>query len=176
MGLYGGLTQDAAAGQAYAGVPYDNQMLLLFSEIDPDLHAAVAAGQYGPNLPVSSTIDYAPHYFLINGKPYTDPSPPLAAGAAGQTTLLRLLNAGLQTRSPVLQGMHMRLVAEDGKPYPHAREQYSVFLPALKTVDAVITPASAATYPIYDRRLADGMLAFLAVAEASTWSCARTRS
>ena len=35
MGLYGGLTQDAAAGQAYAGVPYDNQMLLLFSEIDP---------------------------------------------------------------------------------------------------------------------------------------------
>ena len=80
-------------------------------------------------------------------------------------------------RSPVLQGMHMRLVAEDGKPYPHAREQYSVFLPALKTVDAVITPASAANYPIYDRRLAvtnpgasgsvdGGMLAFLAVAGA----------
>ena len=178
MGLYGAVKHDAATGQAYAGVPYASEVTLLFSEIDPDLHAAVAAGQYGPNLPVSSTIDYAPQYFLINGKPYTDPSPPpLAAGAAGQTTLLRLLNAGLQTRSPVLQGMHMRLVAEDGNPYPQVREQYSVFLPALKTVDAVITPAAAATYPIYDRRLGvtnpgptgsvdGGMLAFLAVAGA----------
>jgi FtsP/CotA-like multicopper oxidase with cupredoxin domain len=177
MGLYGAVEHDAATGQVYAGVPYASDVTLLFSEIDPDLHAAVAAGQYGPNLPVSSTIDYAPQYFLINGQPYTDPSPPLPAGAAGQTTLLRLLNAGLQSRSPVLQGMHMRLVAEDGNPYPHVREQYSVFLPALKTVDAVITPASAATYPIYDRRLGvtnpgptgsvdGGMLAFLAVAGA----------
>jgi len=174
MGLYGAMTHDAATGQAYAGVPYANETTLLFSEIDPDLHVAVAAGQYGPNLPVSSTIDYSPQYFLINGQPYTDPSPPVAAGAAGQTTLLRLLNAGLQTRSPVLQGMHMRLVAEDGKPYPYAREQYSVFLPALKTVDAVVTPASAGTYPVYDRRLGvtnpgpvgsvdGGMLAFLTV-------------
>ncbi len=78
----------------------------------------------------------------------------MAAGSAGQTTLLRLLNAGLQSRSPVLQGMHMRLMAEDGNPYPYASEQYSVFLPALKTVDAVLTPASAGIYPIYDRRLA----------------------
>lgn len=177
MGLYGAVKHDAATGQAYPGVPYATEVSLLFSEIDPGLHAAVAAGQYGPNLPVSSTIDYAPRYFLINGQPHTDASLPLAAGSAGQATLLRLLNAGLQTRSPVLQGMHMRLVAEDGKPYPYAREQYSVFLPALKTVDAVVTPASAGSYPIYDRRLAvtspgaagsvdGGMLAFLAVAGA----------
>jgi VCBS repeat-containing protein len=178
MGLYGAVKHDAATGQAYAGVPYASEVTLLFSEIDPALHTAAATpGQYGPNAPTSSTIDYAPKYFLINGQPHTDASARLAAGAAGQTTLLRLLNAGLQTRSPVLQGMHMRLVAEDGKPYPHAREQYSVFLPALKTVDAVITPASAATYPIYDRRLAvtnpgltgsvdGGMLAFLTVAGA----------
>jgi FtsP/CotA-like multicopper oxidase with cupredoxin domain len=170
MGLYGAVKHDAAA-------PYASEVTLLFSELDTGLHAAVAAGQYGPNGPVSSTIDYAPKYFLINGEPNTDASPPLAAGSAGQTTLLRLLNAGLQTRSPVLQGMHMRLVAEDGKAYPHAREQYSVFLPALKTVDALITPASAGTYPIYDRRLAlsnpgptgsvdGGMLAFLTVGGA----------
>ena len=178
MGLYGAAKHDEATGLAYAGVPYASEVTLLFSEIDPALHTAVAQGQYGPNLPVSSTIDYAPQYFLINGKPHTDASLPAAAGSAGQATLLRLLNAGLQTRSPVLQGMHMRLVAEDGKPYPHAREQYSVFLPALKTVDAVITPASAGTYPIYDRRLAvtspgpsgsvaGGMLAKLEVASAA---------
>jgi len=177
MGLYGAMTHDAATGQAYTGVLYASEATLLFSEIDPDLHAAVAGGQYGPNLPVSSTIDYAPQYFLINGKSAPDASATLAAVSAGQPTLLRLLNAGLQTRSPVLQGMHMRLVAEDGNPYPHAREQYSAFLPALKTVDAVITPAAAGNYAIYDRRLAmtnpsttgsvdGGMLAFLAVAGA----------
>jgi len=154
MGLYGAVKHDGAAGQAYAGVAYTSEATLLFSEIDPDLHEAVAAGRYGPNLAVTSTIDYAPQYFLINGKPAPDASSTLAAVSAGQPTLLRLLNAGLQTRSPVLQGMHMRLVAEDGKPYPYAREQYSVFLPALKTADAVIIPTSAATLPIYDRRLA----------------------
>jgi FtsP/CotA-like multicopper oxidase with cupredoxin domain len=174
MGLYGAVTHDAAAGQAYAGVAYSGQVNLLFSEIDPDLHAAVANGQYGPGQAMSSTIDYAPRWFLINGAPYADGDPPLPTGSAGQPTLLRLLNAGLQSRSPMLQGQHMRLVAEDGNPYPHAREQYSAFLPALKTLDAVITPAAAATYPLYDRRLAltnpgngaGGMLAFLAVAGA----------
>lgn len=191
MGLYGAVTHDAAAGQAYAGVLYNSQVTLLFSEIDPVLHAAVAAGRYGQPVPgtlpagltaadyPSSTIDYAPKFFLINGEAHPAASlMSLAAGNAGQTTLLRLLNAGLQSRSPVLQGHYMRLVAEDGNPYPYAREQYSAFLPALKTVDAVITPASAATYPLYDRRLAmtnpgasgsttGGMLAFLTVAGAA---------
>jgi FtsP/CotA-like multicopper oxidase with cupredoxin domain len=180
MGLYGAMTHDAAAGQAYAGVPYHNGVPpLVFSEVDPVLHAAVAAGRYGQAVPdplptgltaadyPSSTIDYAPKYFLINGQDLSDASLALAAGSAGQITLLRLLNAGLQSRSPVLQGHYMRLVAEDGNPYPYAREQYSAFLPALKTVDAVITPAEAATYPIYDRRLAYGMLAHLTVAEAA---------
>jgi FtsP/CotA-like multicopper oxidase with cupredoxin domain len=179
MGLYGAMTHDAAAGLAYAGVPYHNEAPpLVFSEVDPVLHAAVANGRYGQAVPnplppglttadyPSSTIDYAPKYFLINGQDLSDPSLALAAGSAGQTTLLRLLNAGLQSRSPMLQGHYMRLVAEDGNPYPYAREQYSAFLPALKTVDAVITPAEAATYPIYDRRLAYGMLAHLTVAEA----------
>ena len=35
-------------------------------------------------------------------------------------------------------------------------------------MDAVIAPAEAATYPIYDRRLAYGMLAHLTVADAGT--------
>jgi FtsP/CotA-like multicopper oxidase with cupredoxin domain len=178
MGLYGAMTHDAVAGLAYAGVPYQNEVTLLFSEVDPVLHAAVAAGRYGAPVPdplptgltaadyPSSTIDYAPKYFLINGQDLSDTSLAQAAGNAGQVTRLRLLNAGLQSRSPVLQGHYMRLVAEDGNPYPYAREQYSAFLPALKTVDAIITPAEAATYPIYDRRLAYGMLAHLTVAEA----------
>ena len=178
MGLYGALTHDAATGQAYTGVTYDSQATLLFSEIDPGLHAAVAAGTYGPGGTVTSTVNYLPRYFLINGSPYTAGSLPLAAGSVGQPTLLRLLNAGLKSRNPILQGSYMNLVAEDGNPYPYVRTQYSAFLPALKTVDAVFTPPAPVNYPIYDRRLAvsnpgptgpsdGGMLAFLGVTGSS---------
>lgn len=154
MGLYGAMTHDSAAGEIYAGVSYASQIILLFSEIDPVLHSTVAAGQYGPGMAVSSTIDYAPKYFLINGAVFPDLFSVLfETGSVGQTTLLHFLNAGLQSRSPLLQGMHMRLVAEDGNPYPYAREQYSIFLPPLKTVDALITPSSSGIYPLYDRRL-----------------------
>lgn len=174
MGLYGAVKNDfsgAPSVSIYNGVTYDNEATLLFSEIDPALHEAVANGSYGTS--PTSTIDYAPKYFLINGEPYTAGAPPIPAGASGQKTLLRFLNAGLKTHAPVIQGTHVSLVAEDGKPYPYAREQYSVFLPAGKTVDAIMSPSgAAATYPVYDRRLnltngavpEGGMLTYLAVA------------
>lgn len=183
MGLYGGIKHDAVAAtastpaQVYPGVAYDAEVLLLYSEIDPQLHAAIATGNYGPGKPVTSTIDYAPKYFLVNGKPYQASDPALPAGAAGQRTLIRFLNAGLQSHVPVLQGLDMQLVAEDGNPYPYAKIQYSAFLPAAKTLDAIITaePGQDGTYPIYDRRLSlsngaqpgGGMLAYLKVDEAA---------
>ena len=158
MGLYGGLTHDAAAGQAYAGVAYDSQILLLFSEIDPLLHEAVSTpGGYGPGAPMSSTLDYQPKYFLVNGMPFTVSDAPLPL-PAGQRTLLRFINAGLMTHVPVINGMDMQLVAEDGNLYTWPKKQYSALLPAAKTVDAVLTPqlpagATSANYPLYDRRL-----------------------
>ena len=103
MGLYGALTLDAGASLAYpaapgvladTGVPYANELLLLVSEIDVALHRAVAAGTYGnPLAGPTSTIDFAPSIFLVNGTSYTTGSAPLAAGASGQRTLVRLLNA-----------------------------------------------------------------------------------
>jgi hypothetical protein len=52
-----------------------------------------------------------------------------------------------------IEGAHLKLIAEDGKPYPYPREQYVVFLPAGKTVDALFTSETAATYAIWDRSL-----------------------
>ncbi len=175
MGLYGAVKHDAGNGQAYNGVNYAQELTLLFSEIDPALHAAVADGSYGgpsapptacknPNgspVPMTSTLCYRPSYFLINGQPWSANTAPLGL-TAGQTTLLRFINAGLQTRVPVLNGQYMQMIAEDGNPYPWPntpREQYSVFLPAAKTVDALLTPQAGPggalrQYPLYDRRLA----------------------
>jgi VCBS repeat-containing protein len=156
MGLYGAMSNDSALGEAYAGVPYDNEVVMFYGEIDPAMHTAVAGGTYGPG-PITnttSTIDYKPRYFLVNGMPATSTTAPIAAGGASQRTLLRFFNMGLKSHAPMLQGMHMSVVAEDGKPYPFAREQYSLMLAAGATADAIITPATAGTYPLYDRTLA----------------------
>ena len=165
MGLYGALTKDAGAGQvAYnqgaTNVVYSNQATLVYSEVDPVLHAAVAGGTYGVSGPLS-TLEYRPKYFLINGKPYPDASlAPFIMVPPGQALLLRLLNAGLKTHVPTLNGQYWRLVAEDGNPVPwlaNPRQQYTAFLPAGKTVDVLIRPANPSTtdpvrYAIFDSR------------------------
>lgn len=178
MGLYGALKHDAANLNAYnvASTAYVNEVTLLFSEVDPTLHAAidaaVTAGDWG-TADFPSTIDFLPKYFLINGKPFTTiPSlPDICAGTgAGQTTLLRFLNAGLKDYVPLLQGLYMTILAEDGNLLPYSKSQYTVVLPAGKTIDAKITTAIG-RFPIYDRRLnltnaqvpSGGMLTYLLV-------------
>ncbi len=167
MGLYGAVTHDAAAGEAYPGLAYDSEVTLLYSEIDPALHAAVDSGSYG-TAAYPSTINYAPKYFLVNGAPFeSGVTPNVSAGAAGERTLIRFLNAGLEDHAMVLQGQHMTLMAEDGNAYPWPRNQYSVLLAAGKTKDAIFTPGSDGTYPVYDRRLRSGMFSNLTVAAAA---------
>jgi FtsP/CotA-like multicopper oxidase with cupredoxin domain len=174
MGLYGAITRDAAPDLAYPGVPYAHDVVLLYSEIDPELHDAVASGRYG-SPPFTSTIDYRPRYHLVNGEAHVPSvTPPIAAGTAGRATLLRLLNLGLESHAPTFLGGHLALVAEDGHAYPNGREQYSVLLAAGKTRDAVWVPASSGRYVIYDRRfrlesgagLFGGMLAELEIGAA----------
>jgi hypothetical protein len=189
MGLYGVLVvQPTTLGRAYAdpSSAFDSQVTLLFSEIDPVLHAAIAAGTYGAAptsanpadpaalLPASwltSTIAYHPKYFLVNGKPYTTTSPSTQIGATNTKVLLRFLNAGLETKVPLMQGQYVSVIAEDGHflsaggftgsppnlvpaSCPAAKSQYSVLLPAAKTIDAIfVTPSTPLSIPLYDRRL-----------------------
>ncbi|MBI5557640.1 MAG: multicopper oxidase domain-containing protein [Deltaproteobacteria bacterium] len=152
MGLYGAAIQDTSAGSAYPGVPYVNEMVLFYSEIDPALHAAVTGGTYG-TAAYPSTIDYQPSYFLINGAPYPAATPVVDhKPKPGETLLIRFLSAALKDHVPVLVGPNMSIVAEDGNLYPYAREQYSVLLSAGKTLDAVVAPPKG-KYSIYDRML-----------------------
>ncbi len=166
----------AVPGQAYDGVPFGAELALLFSEIDPAQHAAIVAGTFGTgsapatpcndsggaSMPMTSTLCYKPKYFLINGKPYPDSNAAMPALSLGQDTLLRMLNAGLRSYVPTIQGTHMKMIAEDGNRYqyrdllgvsPRDQFQYSTLLASLKTTDAVITPATLQSTAIYDRRL-----------------------
>ena len=134
MGLYGCMKKDEASGEAYPDVFYDDDLILFYSEVDADFHDTVAAGDFGPTGTVTSTIDYIPRYFLVNG----DPCGVILSGDQGDDLLIRFLNAGLNTHVPVLQGLHMRVIAENGNAYPYERQQYSLVMPALNTKDTII--------------------------------------
>ena len=124
MGLYAAVRKDEAAGVAYGdnpatptvneSVPYARELVLVYSEIDPAMHAAIAEGRYGANaagpLPhVTSSLERDPKYFLVNGMAF-DPAvagggglDPVNAGyyvGQGQRLLVRFLNAGYDIHAP----------------------------------------------------------------------------
>jgi FtsP/CotA-like multicopper oxidase with cupredoxin domain len=156
MGLFGAVTHGAST-------TFDTEVTLLFSEIDPELHYSVQSGLYGTPLPPppakslrgerTSPSDYHPKYFLVNGEPYSPSLSPIPAGNPGQDILIRFLNAGLVEKTPALQNQSMTIIAEDGNPLPFSKEQYSLLLPAGKTMDAIFTPAAEGYVPVYDRSL-----------------------
>jgi FtsP/CotA-like multicopper oxidase with cupredoxin domain len=168
MGLYGALVVNN--GGSYPAVAQDE--VLLYSEIDPALHAAVDGGTYGtPAYP--STFDYQPKYFLINGTAYPD-TPDIVLNTS-EDVLLRFVNAGLKTHIPTLQGLYMSVIAEDGNLYPDPKDQYSIELTAAKTMDAVVNAGTADSYALYDRSLhltnsaatGGGMLTYLQVVDVA---------
>ncbi|HJP39847.1 MAG TPA: hypothetical protein QF499_12085 [Gammaproteobacteria bacterium] len=149
MGLYGAVKQDFATGAAYDGVQYDEEHILFYSEIDKALHDAVNAGNYDPEgsgTMMTSIKDYHADYGLINGTAYPatvplqvqDPSswgPPTGP----KEILLRFLSASLEDRTPVIQGMYVDFIAQDGFAAPHPSTQYSLRLPAGSTRDGIFT-------------------------------------
>jgi FtsP/CotA-like multicopper oxidase with cupredoxin domain len=154
MGLYGAAIRPLSNGEAYPGIPFDQEAVLLYSEIDPELHAAVANNTYGRPGGPTSTLNYHPKYFLINGKPHDPLNPACFANfARGQRILMRMLNAGLRELAPMLLGQHFEVVAEGGKPYPFKREQYQVLLMPGSSKDLIFTPGRVAKFPLIDRRL-----------------------
>jgi hypothetical protein len=166
MGLYAVVKKNFGAGQAYgATTAFQNEVIFLFSEVDPALNDAVAGGTMGSN------ILFQPKYFLINGDPFPFGDTHTYAGDINQNILVRFLNAGLSTRAPTVVGDHWRLVAEDGNPYVNEKLQFSLDLTPGKTLDIIGTTPQQGYFPIYDRSLgltnADtstgGMLTYLEV-------------
>lgn len=152
MGLYGAMIQNSGVNEAYPGITYDQEQVLLYSGIDPVLHAEVDSGAYGTT-GMTSTIRYTPEYFLVNGSPYAAGDPATNIGAPGSTTLLRLINMDIDTHAPMLLGGYMDLIAESGYPYPYPRKQYSVNLAPGQTRDALLQLGDAGNMALFDRRL-----------------------
>ena len=174
MGLFGMARQDAMLTGSTDRLLYPNanagfevDVPVVLSEIDIEQHALIARTLGGADPTAwkaggNSTLNYAPRFFLINGKVFDSRNPAasdLAVSApAGSRIVLRLANAGLQSRSLMLNSGTWKLLTEDGNPYAAAREQSTVLLPANKTSDALLISTAVGdgstnrTLAIFDRR------------------------
>jgi FtsP/CotA-like multicopper oxidase with cupredoxin domain len=152
MGLYGALivrpTSFAAVpGQAYAGTTtaFTNEQVLVLSELDTALNA---------NPLTFDMRKYSPKYYLINGKAY--PNTADLSVVAGDTVLLRYVNAGLQAHAMSTLGVSQTIIGHDGNPIKDHVVVAETIAPG-QTLDTLVSIPSAAVqdsqYPLYDASL-----------------------
>jgi FtsP/CotA-like multicopper oxidase with cupredoxin domain len=130
MGLYGALIVRPSLGAAFAyndpdsEFDPDREYLLLISEIDPDLHAAVEDG-----LAFDITTRHT-RYWFVNGRSFPDsiadnnapwlPNQPYGALVVvtpdeAPPALIRYANAGMDNHPFHPHGNHLRTIARDGR-------------------------------------------------------------
>jgi hypothetical protein len=154
QGLYGALIVRPASGaqQAYgtAATAYDEEALLLLSDIDPELNA---------NPLTFDMTKFAPKYALINGRPYDGTAGgtlPIVS-APGNHVLLRLLNAGVRDHAIGLLGLRQSVVGESSHALLYPRSAIATTVAPGSTADALTHLPSAASasghYALYDTGL-----------------------
>src|SRR6478735_3974107 len=103
MGLAGALVVLSTDGTAY-GQKYDDEAVLVLSEIDPALNADPAK--------FTDLREFKPKFRLINGKPFPSTDP--VATDQNHKVLLRYVNAGTQLHPMSLLGGEQQLLSHDG--------------------------------------------------------------
>jgi hypothetical protein len=138
MGLFGPLLVDPAPVS-------DKEVVLVFSEVDPDFNAA----------PTSfDMLQFRPQYWLINGKAFQDND--WIGVDADSSVLLRYLNAGVEHHSIGLLGLDQTILAANGQPLPFPRGAVAEQLPAGDTREALVqVPAvtDGTAFPLYNASL-----------------------
>jgi hypothetical protein len=127
MGMVGALIVRPAGAtkQAYghADTAYDREYIFLITEMDPNIHDAVAAGNLTPDL-----TNYFAVQWYINGRNGLDtlfgdnvpqlPNQPygaLALAKPGEKVLARVINAGRDLHPFHFHGNNVNVVARDGR-------------------------------------------------------------
>jgi FtsP/CotA-like multicopper oxidase with cupredoxin domain len=139
MGLYGALVvrpAAAAATQAYAdaATAYDDEALVLLSEVDPALNGSADPAAFDLRA-------FAPRFRLLNGKAFPETAP-IPTGA-GSRVLLRYVNAGLIHHSMAILGTHQLVIAADGAPRAHPARLVAETIGPGQTLDAIVTVPAA---------------------------------
>jgi FtsP/CotA-like multicopper oxidase with cupredoxin domain len=143
MGLYGALIVQSATGAYGSGTEFDSEATLVLSEIDPAFNTA-------PN--TFNLVDFAPKYWLINGKAYADTD--AIDAAPGSRLLLRYLNAGSFHDTMTMLGAHQCVIAKDAYRFGIPYDVVAETIPAGSTLDTIVTlPNSFSSIPLYNRQL-----------------------
>ncbi|MDH2413971.1 multicopper oxidase domain-containing protein [Nocardioides sp. CER19] len=130
MGLAGALVVLSADGTA-SGQAYDDEAVVVLSEIDPRLNGDPAG---------FDMRNFRPAYRLINGRPFptTDPIPT----DQGHQVLIRYVNAGTVTHPMATLGATQLEVSDDGHPRAHAQREIVATILSGTTADAIVTMPS----------------------------------
>jgi hypothetical protein len=143
MGLAGALVVLPADGSAYGtpGTAYNDDGVVVLSEIDPALNAAPAT---------FDMRNFQPKYRLINGKPFPASDP--ISTSDGRTVLLRLVNVGAQSHTMTLLGANQNLVAQDGHlmAYPASVVAQTVEPGATADTLVAVPTGAGAKYALYE--------------------------
>ena len=144
MGLAGALVvlpTDSSGAYGTAATTYDDEAVLVLSDMDPRLNLA------------PKTFDmrsFKARYRLINGKafPSTDPIPT----DQGHTVLLRYANVGSQPHPMGLLGADQTEVAQDGHPLAYATHQLVADLQPGTTMDTLVpvAPGPESRFTLYE--------------------------
>jgi hypothetical protein len=133
MGLAGALVVRAAAvagkptGYGDAASAYDDEALLVLTEVDP----AFNANPLGYDL-----RSFSPKYRLINGKAF--PETDVVATDINRRVLLRYLDAGLLPHAMTLLGIDQSVVGQDARPAAYPEGAVTVPLQPGQAVDTIV--------------------------------------
>jgi len=156
MGLFGSLVV-RPSGQASPWFMFNNadsqfnandEYMMLLSEIDPELHFAVEAGEF------FDFTQYHPRYWLINGRAFPDtiapnfadwlPTQPYGAllhifptSSGSHPAAMRFLNVGTLQHPIHPHGDHVRIVGRDGNLLAAAFEKFDINVGPGQTWDAL---------------------------------------
>src|SRR6478672_7201361 len=131
MGLAGALVVLSTDGTAY-GQSYDDEAVLVLSEIDPALNADPAK--------FTDLREFKPKFRLINGKPFPSTDP--VATDQGHKVLLRYVNAGTQLHPMSLLGGEQQLLSHDGHALGSPEPSVVAAVDPGVTMDSLVTMPS----------------------------------
>jgi hypothetical protein len=127
MGLAGALVVSDGTGTE-AGQSYDDEAVVVLSDLDPRLNAA--PGTFDMR-------DYKARYRLINGRPF--PSTSVIATDQGHKVLLRYVNAGAVSHPMATLGATQAQLSDDGHLLGDPEREIVATLNAGTTADTVVT-------------------------------------
>ncbi|MDH4354139.1 MAG: multicopper oxidase domain-containing protein, partial [Actinomycetota bacterium] len=145
LGMVGALVvleTGADAGTAYGtpGSAYDDEGVVLLSEVDPRLHASPAG--FDMRL-------FTPQFRLMNGLDH--PNVPRIGATPGGRLLLRIVNGGVQQHALGVLGVRQRVIAVSGRPLSNPYDAVSETVAPGDVLDTVIDlpTTQGALYPLF---------------------------